>query len=170
MKKQKQGFTIMETVVYVSVLAIIIGAVISLLVWTVKIQKKTKAIQEVTDNARVAMRIVSQEIKEAKDIYLPTSVLNSDLGQLSLETGKYLDLGETSSFLDFYICEEALCFKKEGENSMALTSDKIKVNKLKFIEVITNNRKSVEIELSLESKNDNQASIELISAASLRNY
>lgn len=170
MKTQKPGLTIIETVVYIAVLAIIIGAVSSLFLWTVKIQKKARAIQEVTDNARVAMRTVSQEINEAGDIYLPTSVFDSDSGQLSLETSKYLDSGETFSFIDLYLCGDALCLKKEGKESTALTSDKIKVNKLKFTKVVTGNRKSVEIELNIASKGHVQVSIDLISAASLRNY
>ncbi|KKQ96034.1 MAG: hypothetical protein UT42_C0030G0004 [Candidatus Falkowbacteria bacterium GW2011_GWA2_39_24] len=160
----------MEIVAYIAVLAIIIGAVSSLFLWTVKIQKKARAIQEITDNARVAMRAVSQEVNEAEDIYLPTSIFDSDSGQLSLETGKHLDAGETSSFLDFYLCGDALCLKEEGKESTALTSDKIKVNKLKFTKIITGGRKSVEIELNIGSKSDAQVNIDLISTASLRNY
>lgn len=170
MKMKRPGFTIMETVAYVAVLAIIIGAIVSLFLWTVKIQKKTRAIQEVTDNARIAMRTVSQEIEEAEDIYSPTSVFNSDDGQLSLETGKYLGSGETFSFIDFYLCGEALCLKKEGSEPTAVISNKVKVNKLKFTMVATNGHKSVEIEINLGSKDDIQTSIDLISTASLRNY
>lgn len=170
MKTRKPGLTIIETVVYIAVLAIIIGAVSSLFLWTVKIQKKARAIQEVTDNARVAMRTISQEINEAGDIYLPTSVFDSDSGQLSLETSKYLDPGEISSFIDLYLCGDALCLKKESKESTVLTSDKIKINKLRFTKIVTGNRKSVEIELNVASKSDAQVSIDLISTASLRNY
>ncbi|MBI2450377.1 MAG: prepilin-type N-terminal cleavage/methylation domain-containing protein [Candidatus Nealsonbacteria bacterium] len=161
----KRGFTLMEILIYVSVLAIIFLAVYSFLDWAVKLSAKAGAIREVTDNARRAMEIMTHEIRSAKSVYEPTS----GASQLSLETGNYLPNGETSSYIDFYLCGQAsstICFKKESQNPIAITSDKVNVTGFKFIQLSTTTP-SIQISLSLDYK---QASINSTSSASLRPY
>ncbi|MDP3093899.1 MAG: type II secretion system protein [bacterium] len=172
--KPKKGFTLLEMVVYIAVLAVIIGAVSSLFLWAFRSQRKARAIQEVADNGRVAMGAILQEIREAKKAYLPTSVFDSDSGQLSLETAKYLPAGETTAFVDFYLCQSRLCLKKEGEDPLAVTSGKVRVKKLRFTRLVTNQKDSFEIDLEIDFNNpkisDNQATIVLNSVASPRSY
>ena len=167
----RQGFTLMEVLIYIAVLAIVFLAVSSFLTWSVKTSAKAAAIRETTDNARRAMEIMIYEIREAKGIYSPTSTST----QLSLETIHYLPAGENSTFIDFYLCGEAtgtICFKKESQNPIAITSDKVKVNNLIFTRISTTTP-SVQIQLKLDYKaqaQEHQTSIDLISTASLRNY
>ena len=160
-----RGFTLMEILIYIAVLAIVFLAVSGFLTWSIKLNAKTRAIREVTDNTRQAMEIMSYEIKSAKSIYGPTS----DSNQLSLETKNYLPSGETSTYIDFYLCGEALsalCLKKESQDPMAITSDKVKVSNLEFLQISTTTP-SIQIQMSI---NYEQTSIAVTSTASLRNY
>ena len=162
-KPCERGFTLMEILIYISVLAIIFLAVYSFLDWAVKLSAKAGAIREVTDNARRAMEIMAHEIKSASSVYEPTSRAS----QLSLQTLNYLPEGETSSYIDFYLCGQAsstICFKKESKNPIAITSDKVKVTGLKFIQISTTTP-SIQIYLGLDYK---QASINSTSSVSLR--
>ena len=171
----KKGFTLIEVLVYVAVLSIIILAVSDFLTWTMRSNTKTKAMRETQDNARRAMEIMTYEIKEAKSIYTPTSVFDSHPGQLSLETTKYLPGGEETTYIDFYLCGTQLCLKKESQNPLALTSDRVEVNNLFFSQIITGGIPSVQIDLGINFKNpqnrpEYQASVNLKSTASLRSY
>ena len=156
----------MEILVYIAVLAVIFLAVSSFLTWSIKVGAKARAIREVTDNARRAMEIITYEIREAKSIYTPTSTST----QLSLETNHYLPSGETSTYIDFYLCGQGnhtLCLKKESEDPIALTSDRVKVSNLEFLQIATT---TPSIQINLKIDYQDQASINLTSSASLRSY
>lgn len=172
----RKGFTLIETLVYVAILAIVISAVFSYFFWTVNSNIKTKAMRETLDNARRAMEIITHEIKESESIYIPTSVFGSHPSQISLETKKYLPEGEVITYIDFFLCEDKICFKKESQNAIALTSNRVKVSKLEFNQVATDLLyPSIQIELkvdynTLADKPEYQASVELFSTASLRSF
>lgn len=173
--ESKNGFSLFEMLIYISVLAIIFFAVISFLVWMVYSGRKAKAMAETTDNARRVVELISHEIKSAKSVYAPTSIFNSDLGQLSLETLNYLPAGEDATYIDFYVCGGQVCFKKESQNPIAITSDALEVEKLIFTRTISGSAESVQMELGLRYKNplqkpEYQATVNLKSTASLRFY
>lgn len=160
----KKSFTLIEILIYIAVLAIIVSVVSSFFLWVIRANTKTKAMREVLDNTRRAMEIMTYEIKEAESIYTPTTTSN----QLSLETTHYLPEGEKTTYLDFYLCGVQLCLKKESQNPVILTSDKVEVSNLVFSQIVTSGIPSIQINLQIDYKN--QASITLTSTASLRSY
>lgn len=160
----------MEILVYMGLLSIIILTISLFVHWSIYSHTRAKAMREVSDNGREAMRLMIHEIQEAEGIYTP----NTTSAQLSLETKKYLPEGEETTYIDFYVCEKKLCFKKESQDPVALTSDNLEINNLVFTQVGTN-PPSVQIELTLNYKNpqdrpEYRVSIDLTSAASLRSY
>ena len=165
------GFTLIEFLVYTAVLSIVIAVISSFIVWSIHSTNKVKAMRETLDNARRAMEIITYEIKEAKSIYTP----NTTSTQLSLETTKYLPEGEETTYIDFYLCEKRLCFKKEGQGPAVLTSDSVEINNLVFTQIISGETPSIQINLTAGYKNPDsrpelQALVNLISTASLRSY
>jgi hypothetical protein len=121
------------------------------------------------------MEQITYEIREAKSVYTPTSIFNSNPGQLSLETEKYLPAGEDKSYIDFYILDGRLCLKKESQNPIFLTSDRVEVTNLVFSRIVTNQIPSIQINLTVNYKNPNgrpeyQSSVSLQSVDSLRSY
>ena len=172
-KRRQTGFTLIEVLVYIVVLIIVVTAISSFLFWAVRINTKAKVVRETIDNARRAMEIIAYEIKESESIYEPTTVFDTNPGQLSLITKKYLPTGETETYLDFFITNDRLSLKKEALNPFYLTSDKVKVENLVFRKAMTGQIPSVQIELTVSYKNpDNkpeyQAEVILNSVASLR--
>lgn len=171
----QKSFTLIEILVYIGVLSIIISAIVSFVLWFLRSNTKAKAMREVLDNARRAMEIITHEIKEAESIYTPTSVFDFHPGQLSLETLKYLPEGEGISYIDFYLCDDHLCFKKESQDSIVLTTDNVEVNNLIFTKITTGDISSIKIDLKIDYENpanrpEYQASATLESTASLRSY
>jgi len=167
----KKGFTLMEVLVYVGILSIIIVAVISFVVWAMRSDFKARVARETLNNAQRAIKVMVHEIKEAQSVYDPAS----DSSQLSLETTKYSADGEETSYIDFFLCGTRLCFKKEGQNPIALTSDNIEITNLDFNYIILGSASSVQINLEANYKNpfnraDRNYLVNLTSTASLRSY
>jgi len=182
-KIRENGFTLMETLVYITILVIVIFSMSSVLIWSVQINTRNKVATETLSNARRVMEQMTYEIREAKSVYIPTSrFYPNNPGQLSLETEKYLPAGENKSYIDFYILDGRLCFKKESQNPIFptsdpifLTSDKVEVTNLVFSMVVTNQTPSIQVDLTINYKNPNgrpeyQSSVSLRSVDSLRSY
>ena len=169
---RKDSFTLIEILVYISVLSIILVCVLSFLIWAAYSNTKTAVMRETLDNARRAMEVLNSETRESKSIYTPTTVSN----QLSLETTKYLPEGEETTYLDFYLCGTQICLKKESQQQpIALTSGNVEITNLVFTRIVTNQIPSVQIDLTVNYKNPNnrpeyQASVNLKSTVSLRSY
>ena len=169
------GFTLIEILVYIAVLVIIISTISAFFLWAVRSNTKAKVMRETLDNAQRAMEMMTYEIKEAKSIYTETSAFDFSPGQLSLETTHYLPEEENTTYIDFYLCGTQLCFKKESQNPIAFTSDRVEVNNLVFSRINTGDTPSIQIDLNVDYKNprgrsEYQASVNLKSTTSLRSY
>ncbi|HDZ54297.1 hypothetical protein LCGC14_0161450 [marine sediment metagenome] len=174
-RSQQKSFTLIEVLVYIAILATVIVVIFSFLIWAIEINIKTRVMRETLDNARRVMEVIVYEVKEAENIYEPTSIFNAHPGQLSLKTSNHLPTGENSTYIDFYICGTHLCFKKESQDPIVLTSERVEITNLVFRQIITNQIPSVQIDLIINYKDSSgrteyQASVNLKSAASLRQY
>ncbi len=165
-----RGFTIIEVIAYVAVLGIIGTSFSAVFLWGVKTYTKSQVMQETTWNAKRAMDAIVQEVRGAEDIYSPTTSGT----QLSLETTNYTTPGHPTSFIDFFLCEEKLCFKRELQSAVVLTSNNVRVTQLSFQEVKTGSAiSSVQVVLQAAYKNPNNrpelgSLVELNSVASMR--
>lgn len=169
--KNFTGFTLIEILVYIAVLSIVIVTVVSFVIWSIHSYTKARVMRETLDSAKRAIEVMTQEIKDARSIYAPTT----DSSQLSLETIKYLPSGESTSYGDFYLCDSRLCFKKESQDPIALTSDNVEINNLVFTQIFSGQASSIQIDLTISYKNpagrsEYRASVTLTSTASLRMY
>ena len=167
----KNGFTLIEILVYAGVLTVVTVSVSSIFIWMLSSNTKSKVTRETLDNARRAMEIMTYEIKEAKSVYTPTTSSN----QLSLETAKYLPSGEETAYIDFYLCGTRLCLKKESQNPIALTSDRVEIGNLTFTQTNSGDNPAIQINLKVDYKNSSnrpeyKSSVNLTSTVSVRNY
>ena len=126
--------------------------------------------RETVDCGRQVLEKLEQEIREADSVYTPTTTAS----QLSLETRNNLFSSEENSYIDFFICEEKLCLKREFFDPIAITGDKVRVTNLSF-QGIGTTPPSIKIILTLEHKHAQQKydydfSVDLETAVSLRSY
>lgn len=171
----KNGFTLTEILVYVAVLAVIMTAVAVLFFGVISAANKAQVTQETLESVRFAMEAMSYEIRMADGVYDPTSVFDSNPGQLSLETSSFLPSGESSSYVDFYLCAGRLCVKRESQDPVALTSDRVVINNLVFKKIITGGMVSVAIDLGAHyanygNKPEFQIAVNASSTIALRKY
>src|SRR3990167_2577112 len=119
------GFTIIEMVFYTAIVGMI-GAVLTLfLLNSLKAYNKTQAIQHVFNNVNGSLKTITDEIRYARSIYTPTSVLDSDSGQLSLETALNPPAGETATFVYFYLENGRIYEKGEGAPAVPRASERV---------------------------------------------
>jgi len=164
-----RGFTLLEIIIYIAIVSIILLLVSSVMFYFTQSHFQTKGKREVMENARRALEIMAYEISEAKSIYTPTTSAN----QLSLETSRYLPEGEDTTYIDFFICDVRICFKKESQDPFAITSDALVINNLTFTQVAINNLSSVKISFQAQYQdtfNGLQPSVTLTSTAYVRDY
>ena len=170
LKNKNKGFSLLEILISVAIFSMILLAIVSFFLSMNTSNLKTEADREVSENARRALEEITYEIRSAKSIYTPTTTTN----QLSLETSRYLSTGENTTFIDFFLCGSAICFKREFQDPIALTSDSIEVTNLEFSQISTGVNPSVQVSLTVNSLNSNNdaksSSITLKSTASLRSY
>lgn len=175
MKTMNKGFTLIEALVYIAVLIMIASTLTAFIFWTIRANTKIEVKHEVLDNARRAMEIMTYETKEAKSVYTPTSIFDSNPGQLSLETTHNLPSGENTTYLDFYLCNQQLCLKRESANPVAITTDKTIIDSLVFSRILASTTETMQINLSLRYNSpvyrpESQASTTLISTVTLKGY
>ena len=168
-----RGFTIIEMVFYTAIVGMI-GAVLTLFLFnSLKAYNKTQAIQHVFNNVNGSLRTITDEIKYARSIYTPTTVLNSDSGQLSLETALNTPAGEPTTFVDFYLDNGRIYEKREGLSAVPLTSERIFITALRFSSVSNNGKISATVQITgrintTSTKPEDQAQLTLSSSAALR--
>ena len=169
--ENSNGFSILEILVSIAIFSLILLSVVSFLSLTNLSNSQTKADREVLGNARKTLEEIAFEIRSAKSIYTPTTTVN----QLSLETSRYLPPNESNTFIDFFLCGTAVCFKKEFQDPVVLTPDNVRVTNLTFSQILTGSVQSIKINMTVSYVNNTSfsgvnPSVDLTSTASLRSY
>lgn len=131
-RRHERGFSLIEAVVYSALLALVVSTAIYFMTSVFDAYKKVFAQREVMSNIQFALDLIAEETKFSKNIYTPTSVFDNDNGQLSIETNQNPPTGETATFVDFYIDNGRIYVKRESQTEVPLTSNQVKINKLRF--------------------------------------
>lgn len=170
----QRGFTLVEMLVYIVLLAVL-GAVLTLAgSHIIKQSAHAQLTAQVLGSARGALEDMGREIRHARGVYTPTSVFDTNPGQLSLATRENVPADEEETYVDFYIDDERLYRKREGEAAELITSERAKITNLVITHLNENNGGSaLRIELTAEpaataTEAVAQASVTLVTTISLR--
>ena len=135
----RRGYTLLETVVYVSILAVIATLALGSIVTMYRAYGKTKVERKIVTNGEVAVERIVREIRAATSTKA-SSVFKTHPGTLALSTG------ETFSF------SSGIVQIQEGAGSAQnLTSDDVSVTNMVFYEATSTNSKLIKIELTIQS-------------------
>ena len=159
-----KGFTMVEMLIYIVTLVLVVGTAATILLWMVRANNQVHAKNEVVENVEHALAVMTNQIREAQSVYTPTMTTPS---QLSLQTRKNPPAGETSTYVDFFLCGTRLCVKRESQAPQALTSEKIEIQSIAFTQVKTGSIPSIRI---LVEASYLTASSSVQATASLRAY
>lgn len=169
------GFTLIEMLIYVLLVAVVGSALVFFGFWAIQVGAKTKANAEALGNARRGLETMVYEIRRATSVYTPTSSFDVNPGQLSLVMATSTGADESSAFIDFFLCGQALCLKREKVNPVALTNNSVRVTNLVFSQRLNAvSSPSIQITLRVTSlpadRPENTATVDLTTTANLRSY
>lgn len=165
-KQNKKSFTLIELLIYLGIVA---GLLIASGAFTWSIIKgsvKSASVREVQQNGRLAMEIVTREIKAASGINNPTTGESADILSLIMS-----DSGLNPTI--FELSDDKIFLSQGVDGPYALTTDQVLVSNLNFTNLsYTDTPGTIRIEMTLDYNNlgellEYNASIDLITTVSL---
>ncbi len=120
MNDLKKGFTFIEFLIYIAVLAVVIGSVNAVIVGMLYNRAKIVAIEEVNQNARFAVERVGYLIRNAEDI----SAVEGDSLTIILDGESILIKEE----------DNLIVVSKDGHGE-SITSSRVTINELEFTDL-----------------------------------
>lgn len=152
MTKQK-GFTFIEIIIYVAVLAVMSVLVVNAILAMTKSFGRFKTVGQINLSAETALERMAREIRLADDIDASRSVFNAHPGRLSLKTIN--PLTGAPAALEFFLAAATLMLQSGASDPEPLTSSKTEVSNLVFRLIETPFSKAIKIELELQSGKGN---------------
>ncbi len=171
-QKNRQGITLIETVVYVALLGVLSVGILSSVSHVAIAYRKARAERDILVNARLLIDTVVHAAQESQTIYAPTSRFDTDASQLSLVSAVAPLPGHAVSYVDFWVDNGRLWMKSEGAPALALSSPTVRVTRFYLQRLAPQSAsESVRMTISLAHAWHPNASSTLITTATLRgNY
>ncbi|MCA9391812.1 type II secretion system protein [candidate division WWE3 bacterium] len=126
---QNQGYTLVELIIY---LAIMSTLMVSFIYYTISItttRAKSNTIQEVQANARTALEVISNAVRDASGVNLGASTFDVDPGVLSLVND---DPAKNPTIISLDQDDGTLQIKEGASPTLNVTSGLVKVTNLAF--------------------------------------
>ena len=136
---KKNGFTLTEMLVAIAIFTILIGAIISVFISSIRTQRYYLASQKLLDQSSYVMEYMGRTIRMAKKMTtdIPFTCITKGYNyekiggvDLGIEFVRVID--ETQKCQEFYESNGQIFQTIDGGSFMPLTSDDLKVNSLKF--------------------------------------
>lgn len=140
----KKGFSIIEFLIYIAILAIAIAAMGLILSNVFRVGARTDVIQEVSHNGRFAMQRIGQTVRESSGIIKPEPETEGNRLELSFDEAPVKDPTV------FYVSGGKLIIKEGNGGDIELTTSRVAVKKLVFKKV---SEDSVRVEMNISFNN-----------------
>ena len=146
--KEKNGHTLVEVLVYVALIVIIAGALMSVLILNSRLFFQFRITEQVTESANLSLGRLMHDIRESISVGTSTSIFNTDPGTLSLVVS---DVPTGTTTRRFYL-ENGTLMIQEGSNSPGrLTPRSIAITHLTFRHFTTSSTtEAVRVEMSIQ--------------------
>ena len=126
-KKNEEGFTLIEMIIYIAILGLVITSFTSFVYSVTRTRSKAVAIEEVSSNGRVALNIIKQSMRSSDDVVTPT--------EGNVDTSLTLDMPGTVDN-SLYSVSGGILYETIGANpSVAVTTNDVIVSNLQFTNV-----------------------------------
>ena len=143
-KKQKlSGMTIVETVIYVSIIGFLFFIVTETLTTISRTYRATTVVRGLNSSGIVSLDRISREIRNASSVNQTESILNINPGKLVLING--------ATTTEFYLDQGVVNVRENGVLKGPITLGSSSTTNLVFKLVMTQKSSAVKIEMTLES-------------------
>lgn len=141
-----KGFTLIETIIYISAFALLSLAAMQATIVIMKSFYTLRLNQSVNVSATVALERMSREIRNAYDVDILNSTFSANPGRLTLMTKDALGANTT---VEFYVSGNKLNMRVGGVDNGSLLTKTVTVTSLIFRPITTVNSKAVKVEMTL---------------------
>lgn len=142
------GFSLIEVLVYVFILALILGVVTSSLFSVAKSYRAMKSTSSIDVTAQTVLERMTREIRDARSVSDADSIFNSSPGRISLIT---TDNVGVPLQIDFYLNNQTLFVEEGGVEIGPLSASSARVSNLVFRKISTGESEALKIEMTVES-------------------
>ncbi len=146
-----RGFTLIETLIYITIVGLVISSFIAFSISISNSRNKTYVVQEVQANARVALDLISQRMRASNGVNIGQSTFDSDPGELSLAM---TDIVKNPTVINLDQDDGILQITEGTSDPIAIISDKVKITNLVFTNLNPGGEKeNIRIEITTEYNN-----------------
>ena len=143
----KRGFTLVEVIVYTSILVVILLLIVSFIVSFGKAYNVLRTTIHINNSATISFERMIRDIRQANDVDTAASTMGTHPGKLVLKTTE----AGTPVTLEFYISGGILSVKKDGVDAGTLTRTDVTVTNLVFRNLSNGKSEAVKVEMTLQS-------------------
>src|SRR3989338_3173793 len=147
--KNGSGMTLLETVIYISLLAVISVAVVNVFLSETSAWERARAERDSTDAAKLALERITHEIRLASSVDTGQSVLGSHPGKLVLNTFGSAVTNDVSS-LQIFLSVGDLKLRRGTNPEFSLSGTKANVTRLVFYRISSSRSELIRVELDVE--------------------
>jgi type II secretory pathway pseudopilin PulG len=133
-KKNKKGYTLVEMIIYISLIVMIMISVVGIVIAVMKSNKYVGALNEIENSAILSLNRISREIRIASS----ATLLNSS----------NISFGTTTIYLNSSLGQ---IYINDGSGPNPLTSSKVNVSRLFFTKITSTSSTAIKIEMTLNT-------------------
>lgn len=142
MRKQR-GFTLIELVIYMGLMAIVVGLFAGILVTIVRIQTQQTSSRQVANELNFIMNTITRDIRDSLAISVTSTMLT-------------ITTDEASTTPTIITLENGAVAKREGTNpTSTLSTARVSADALTFTELISGATQAVQVILTLSFNTEN---------------
>ena len=140
------GFSLLETLLYLSLLIILVGGITTFMYTMIETNKKVNTISVVDDEANHAIKLMTQYIRNAQLVNIPNVNGGSDTLLLNV-------FDTPNSPAVFSLLNDAIVLSEGGNGAVAVTSSALKITNLSFVNLaLPNSKSSIKISFKANSQ------------------
>ena len=147
-KNKKNGFSIVEMIVYLSIFMFMSIVVLKSFIVTLSSFNNTRINRELVESSSTVMERISREIRKTKTVNVVNSTLGTSPGILQLDSLNVS--GQADSVIRFTVSSGALNIYENGTLIGNLLGQKTTVTNLVFRRIVTTNSEAIKVELTLQ--------------------
>ena len=145
---KNKGFSILEMLIYISILVLLLGVIMSITVSVVRSQRSVKAAKSIENSAIMSMERIDREVRQTDNINGTSSILDSSPGKLVLES---IDSSGNPRTIEFYLSSGTIYMKENDVVLGAISQTDAVVTSLAFHLLTNLNARGIKTEMTIES-------------------
>ena len=147
-KKNTNGFTLVEMIVYVAFISVFSVVIMGVFVTTLKVFADFRLTRDINESAIAVMERLVREIRIAYEVDQVESTLGTNPGILHLKT---TTVTGTSTTVEFYATSSRVRMEEGGVDAGYLSSQNVNVDLLIFDLITNTNTEAVTIRMQLSA-------------------